>query len=306
MMTIRSCRRLVLATAVLPPLALAGCVGTGTDLEEAVTPLSYGPSQECLARAMYFESNRSSESGMLAVGTVVMNRVESGEYPQDVCAVVAQPKQFAPGVMTRDMGAGKELAMQTARRVLSGERHEPVRDARFFHTAGLSFPYGNMHYTAIAGGNAFYEKVSPRERPDFQHATQSQVAAAGASGAIDGMRQASSAAPAPVAAALRPVRKPAEESPFMALWNGLASRSDSPSRTTAAAPASDAASSPPTVAIKTAGDAPAADTALSGVTTAAAPAAAPSDARPEAPVQTAASEAMAERGGRVARPSPRP
>jgi hypothetical protein len=306
MMTIRSCRPLLLAAAVLQPLALAGCVGTGTDLEEAVTPLSYGPSQECLARAMYFESNRSSESGMLAVGTVVMNRVESGEYPRDVCAVVAQPKQFAPGVMTREMGAGKDLAMKTAGRVLSGERHEPVRDARFFHTAGLSFPYGNMHYTAIAGGNAFYEKVSPRERPDFQHATQSQVAAAGASGAIDGMRQASSAAPAPVIAALKPVRRPAEESPFMALWNGLASRSESPSQTTAAA--SDAAGNPPAVAVQTAAGAPAAETALPGVTTAAAPAAAPSDARPGAPAEmaTAASEAMAERGGRVARPSPRP
>jgi hypothetical protein len=28
----------------------------------------------------------------------------------------------------------------------------------FFHTQGLRFPYDNMHYVAIAGGNAFYEK----------------------------------------------------------------------------------------------------------------------------------------------------
>ncbi|MEH6720749.1 MAG: cell wall hydrolase [Aurantimonas endophytica] len=307
MKTIRSSRRLSLSAIVLlPPLALAGCVGTGTDLEEAVTPLSYGPSQECLARAMYFESNRSSESGMLAVGTVVMNRVESGEYPSDVCAVVAQPKQFAPGVMTRPMGAGKELAMETAHKVLSGERHEPVRDARFFHTAGLSFPYGNMHYTAIAGGNAFYEKVSRRHRPDFKHASQAEVAAAGASGAIDGMRQGkTAAAPTSTAAALKPARKPAEESPFMALWNGLARKDTAPPASPSvglAASAADVTVAQATTATDAASIAPAADAALPGVTA--------TTAVPAAETQIAASPStgngLAERGGRVASPTPRP
>jgi spore germination cell wall hydrolase CwlJ-like protein len=33
-----------------------------------------------------------------------------------------------------------------------------MKDAMFFHTAGLKFKYDNMHYVAVAGGNAFYEK----------------------------------------------------------------------------------------------------------------------------------------------------
>jgi len=33
-----------------------------------------------------------------------------------------------------------------------------VGNAQFFHTAGLTFPYNNMHYVLVAGGNAFYEK----------------------------------------------------------------------------------------------------------------------------------------------------
>ncbi|MEO8686017.1 MAG: cell wall hydrolase, partial [Devosia sp.] len=41
--------------------------------------------KECLMRAMYFESNRSSSEGMLAVGTVVMNRLHDGRYPRSVC-----------------------------------------------------------------------------------------------------------------------------------------------------------------------------------------------------------------------------
>jgi hypothetical protein len=115
-------------------------------------------SEECLARAMYFESNRSSEEGMLAVGTVVMNRLESGRYPKSVCGVVGQPNQFAPGVLSKPMGKGRDLAAKTARRVLRGERHPRVEKAMFFHTAGYSYPYSNMHYMTIQGGNAFYDK----------------------------------------------------------------------------------------------------------------------------------------------------
>ena len=52
---------------------------------------------------MFFESHRSSREGLVAVGTVVMNRVNSGEYPDTICGVVGQKNQFAPGVMTRKM-----------------------------------------------------------------------------------------------------------------------------------------------------------------------------------------------------------
>ncbi|WP_210246268.1 cell wall hydrolase [Aureimonas fodinaquatilis] len=131
---------------------------------------------ECMARVMYFESNRSSEDGMVAVGTVVMNRVKSEKYPNSICAVVGQKNQFAPGVLSKPMAAGRELAERTATKVMRGARHSGVgSNALFFHTAGYSFPYNNMHYVVIAGGNAFYEKrknptqtqamVTPRREP---------------------------------------------------------------------------------------------------------------------------------------------
>ncbi|WP_408628689.1 cell wall hydrolase [Aurantimonas marina] len=187
--------------------------------------MSYGPSQECLARAMYFESNRSSPDGMLAVGTVVMNRVESDRYPGDVCEVVGQPRQFAPGVMTRQMGAGKELAMQTAAEVLSGKRHGGVENAKFFHTAGLKFPYNNMNYKAIAGGNAFYEKVSRRRRPDVRIASQAEIRGTGASGAINRIRRKPTEktdAETQVAAVAKTEARTPDDSQFLALWQGLA------------------------------------------------------------------------------------
>lgn len=125
--------------------------------------LNFGMAQlsekECLMRAMYFESNRSSSEGMLAVGTVVMNRVYDARYPKSVCGVVGQKNQFAQGVLTRKMtDSGAILAAQMADQVLAGARHPGVRNAQHFHTAGLRFPYNNMHYVLEAGGNEFYEK----------------------------------------------------------------------------------------------------------------------------------------------------
>lgn len=115
---------------------------------------------ECLARAMYFESNRSSREGMIAVGSVVMNRLNSGRWGDTVCNVVGANRQFAPGVMTRSMDArGSDLALESAAAVLKGERHPKIYpEVMFFHTAGYRFGYNNMHYVAVAGGNSFYEK----------------------------------------------------------------------------------------------------------------------------------------------------
>ena len=115
--------------------------------------------RDCLQRAMYFESQHSDEDGYMAVGTVVMNRLTSGAYPPSICGVVAQEKQFAPGVMTREVKPQAETELATAAdAILKGARHPAVKDAMFFHTDGLKFPYNNMHYVAVAGGNAFYEK----------------------------------------------------------------------------------------------------------------------------------------------------
>lgn len=145
-------RLLALLASVILVVALSGCA--------VMQPYGFMSSRECMTRVMYFESNRSSAEGMLAVGTVVMNRMADRRFPKSVCAVVGQPNQFAPGVLWNRMreGSSMRLAQSMADKVLAGYRHPGVRRAMFFHTAGLSFPYTNMHYVLEAGGNAFYEK----------------------------------------------------------------------------------------------------------------------------------------------------
>lgn len=142
----------LLLAATLLASPLAGC---------ATSPFGDLSSRDCMARAMYFESNRSSDDGMLAVGTVVMNRVADKAYPNTVCGVVGQKNQFAPGVLSKPMkeGTSKARAYAMADKVLRGARHPNLgRDVKHFHTAGYKFPYNNMYYVLEAGGNNFYEK----------------------------------------------------------------------------------------------------------------------------------------------------
>lgn len=170
----------LLLGVVTSPLFLAACSQTTShgmsvsSLTDAITPSfltsrasSHSPKdRECLERAMFFESNRSSRDGMIAVGTVVMNRLRSGNHGSTICQVVGEPGQFAPGVMTRPMNSrAMPDVEEAADAVLRGERKAKLKNTMYFHTAGLHFPYKNMHYTMVAGGNAFYEKRGRNWQP---------------------------------------------------------------------------------------------------------------------------------------------
>ncbi len=46
--------------------------------------------ENCLARAVYFESRSESDMGQLAVAKVILNRVKAPDYPKSICGVVYQ------------------------------------------------------------------------------------------------------------------------------------------------------------------------------------------------------------------------
>ena len=50
----------------------------------------YTKAERCLANAIYFEARSEPVRGQMAVAQVVLNRVFSGVYPNDVCSVVYQ------------------------------------------------------------------------------------------------------------------------------------------------------------------------------------------------------------------------
>ena len=51
--------------------------------------------ETCLALNIYFESTGEPISGKIAVGLVTLNRVADRRWPNNICDVVWQPKQFS-------------------------------------------------------------------------------------------------------------------------------------------------------------------------------------------------------------------
>ena len=150
-----------IAAGVLP--WLAGCSGRSSGPSIAATT----DERECMVRAMYFESQRSSHEGLMAVGTVVMNRVESQRFPNTICGVVGQHRQFAPGVLTRRVDPRQSRwALYAADKVLKGERYKPVGKALHFHAASYKNPYP-AKYVTVAGGNAFYYRPGRRWQKEY-------------------------------------------------------------------------------------------------------------------------------------------
>ena len=69
--------------------------GSLADLVAATPAGDLSPQLNCLAQAVYFEARGEPLDGQLAVARVIMNRAQSGRFPQDYCGVVAQPGQFS-------------------------------------------------------------------------------------------------------------------------------------------------------------------------------------------------------------------
>lgn len=57
-------------------------------------PLEANKQIYCLAHAVYHEARGEPIEGQMAVAQVVMNRVNSARYPDTVCEVVYQERQF--------------------------------------------------------------------------------------------------------------------------------------------------------------------------------------------------------------------
>ena len=85
-----------LVRTLTPPPMAASLKPT---LDQLVAQYSAGSDldvqQNCLATAVYFESNGEPLEGQLAVARVVMNRAGSGLYPTSYCGVVKQKAQFS-------------------------------------------------------------------------------------------------------------------------------------------------------------------------------------------------------------------
>ena len=103
----------------------------------------------CLAEAIYFESRGEPEQGQAAVAQVVLNRVRSGIYSTNVCAVVYQDRNRPFACQFSFACEGKSLrieepgawttATRIAQEVVSGDSYDPeVAEAVNYHASYVS------------------------------------------------------------------------------------------------------------------------------------------------------------------------
>lgn len=115
---------------------------------------------KCLAEAIYFEARGESRQGQAAVAEVILNRVDSRQFPSTVCGVINQPSQFSytiGGPKPIRNKAAYQRARDIAQAALSGAPRELTGGATYFHTPAVRPSWSRrMHRTVQIGAHIFY------------------------------------------------------------------------------------------------------------------------------------------------------
>lgn len=104
-----------------------------------------------LARTIYALGKAESYDTKLALGSVVMNRLEDNWFPDSLGEVLADPQQFP---------AGKRYdgdSLRAAHELLSGKR-ALSSDALYYQAADASAPWGEENRVDSAGNYNFYSE----------------------------------------------------------------------------------------------------------------------------------------------------
>lgn len=113
-----------------------------------------------LSRIIYAESGAESMTGQIAVGNVILNRVESKEFPDSIPAVIFDRKnavQFEPVANGRVYLEPSAASVEAAKRVLRGEN--VIGSALYFYAPALSqgvWINANCTYQQTIGCHRFY------------------------------------------------------------------------------------------------------------------------------------------------------
>ncbi|MHA6324030.1 cell wall hydrolase [Roseivivax sp. CAU 1753] len=130
-----------------------------------------GAEWECLSEALYFEARGETVKGQFAVAEVIMNRVDSANYPGSVCGVVGQGAssgrkyacQFSyncDGIpeTINEKGAFRRVG-KIARLILEGAPRNLTEGATHYHTTAVSPRWARKFpMTAQIGVHRFYKE----------------------------------------------------------------------------------------------------------------------------------------------------
>lgn len=110
---------------------------------------------DLIARIINSEAGGMSLEGKVSVGNVIMNRVNSAEFPNTVYGVIYQPNQFTVVYTNRFNATPSEQSVTAAKMVLDGVNYVP--GAVFYNVSGLNtWASRNRPYLMSFAGHDFY------------------------------------------------------------------------------------------------------------------------------------------------------
>ena len=137
--------------------------------ETYVTAATRERQLNCLAKNIYYEAGHEPFEGKVAVAQVTLNRVNSGQFPNDVCGVIYQKSviyekvicQFSwycetPGRMRPINGEAYAESMAVAKKVLlENFRLDGLKNALYYHADYINPGWGKEKVAHI-GRHIFY------------------------------------------------------------------------------------------------------------------------------------------------------
>lgn len=134
--------------------------GLGSNIAYAPTS-TIDPHTVCLASTLYHEARGEPYIGKLWVAAVVLNRVKSAHYPNDICDVVYQPHQFP---WTKDPHTYDDQHYDLAQSILSNKVILPQTKATHFHNHTVSPNWTDLVPIKTIKNHVFYEKKRKRSQ----------------------------------------------------------------------------------------------------------------------------------------------
>ena len=148
---------------LLALLAVWTFCSSATQAQDELITEEKHPEHYCMALNIYYEARGSNLADKAAVSDVVLNRVEDTRYPNTVCEVVKQGKQYPSGQMVRN-------ACQFSW-YCDGKSDTPRDQDRWFEAQMIA--WGMLEYEKYRGiteGATHYHAtyVNPRWTKDLQ------------------------------------------------------------------------------------------------------------------------------------------
>lgn len=159
----------VAGTATAKPDAKTKGLSYSRDWLASQPAPSGGAQWRCLSEALYFEARGESVKGQFAVAEVILNRVDSDNYPDSVCGVINQGtgRKYACQFTYTCDGIAEVIHEPTAwrnvgkiaRAVLDGAPLNLTQGATHYHTTKVKPSWARVYpRTAKIGFHLFYRQ----------------------------------------------------------------------------------------------------------------------------------------------------